>query len=327
MDKRNLSDKRFFSVARRSLFLILFLGVCLASCSGRSNEGVAPTMMPAATEFTFKQSEVETGVAKHQTVLTGFFLGGDCAELAVVNIDENGNRHLRIYAFSKDTWVSTLDTPLRSEVLFVDVVNIGGRDRLITYEQGRLNWFDPDSAKERALVEVTTNYNATGESGVPYLDISRDVNADGLDDLVVPDIDGFWIATQLRDGSFTAPDKTRTARPVSRQNCFGRYSQLPRGRDNALNCPLVSEVVSIRWTTTEMDAAISYSGTRTILTFIVKIRTGCFPRWQRPSLLTSLLTQTVPTRSLLTSREKICSYLSPASERTPSGECCIRSEI
>ena len=207
MDKRNLSDKRFFSVARRSLFLILFLGVCLASCSGRSNEGVAPTMMPAATEFTFKQSEVETGVAKHQTVLTGFFLGGDCAELAVVNIDENGNRHLRIYAFSKDTWVSTLDTPLRSEVLFVDVVNIGGRDRLITYEQGRLNWFDPDSAKERALVEVTTNYNATGESGIPYLDISRDINADGLDDLVVPDIDGFWIATQLRDGSFTAPIK------------------------------------------------------------------------------------------------------------------------
>ena len=58
-----------------------------------------------------------------------------------------------------------------------------------------------------SLVEVTTNYKATGESGVPYLDISRDVNDDGLDDLVVPDIDGFWIATQLRDGSFTDPIK------------------------------------------------------------------------------------------------------------------------
>ena len=207
MKKRNPFHKRFFSVARRNLFFILFFGVCLSSCSGRSNEGVAPTMMPASTEFTFKQYKVETGIAKHQTVLTGFLLGGDCAELAVVRIDANGNRHLRIYAFSKDTWVSKLDTPLRPEVLFVDVVSIGGRDRLITYEQGRLNWFDPDSAKDRALVEVTTNYNATGESGVPYVDISRDVNADGLDDLVVPDIDGFWIATQLPDGSFTDPIK------------------------------------------------------------------------------------------------------------------------
>ena len=207
MKKRNPFHKRFFSVARRNLFFILFFGVCLSSCSGRSNEGTAPTTMPASTEFTFKQYKVETGIAKHQTVLTGFLLGGDCAELAVVNIDANGNRHLRIYAFSEDTWVSKLDTPLRPEVLFVDVVSIGGRDRLITYEQGRLNWFDPDSAKDRALVEVTTNYNATGESGVPYVDISRDVNADGLDDLVVPDIDGFWIATQLPDGSFTDPIK------------------------------------------------------------------------------------------------------------------------
>ncbi|MYB95728.1 hypothetical protein F4054_15800 [Candidatus Poribacteria bacterium] len=213
MEKRNLSDKCFFSVVdctrryRRSLFFILFFGVCLSSCSGRSNEVIAPTMVPVSTEFTFKQYEVETGIAKHQTVLTGFLLGGDCAELAVVNVDENGNRPLHIYTFSKGVWVSKLDVPLRSEVLFVDVVNIGGRDRLITYEQGRLNWFDPDLLVERTLVKVTTNYKATKDGGIPYVDISRDVNYDGLDDLLVPDIDGFWIATQLPDGSFTDPIK------------------------------------------------------------------------------------------------------------------------
>ena len=163
--------------------------------------------MPTSTKFTFEQYEVKTGTAKHQTVLTGFFLGGDCAELAVVNVAENGNRLLHIYTFSEGAWVSKLDVPLRSEVLFVDVINIGGRDRLITYEQGRLNWFDLDSSVERALVKVTTNYKATKDGGIPYVDISRDVNSDGLDDLVVPDIDGFWIATQLPDGSFTDPIK------------------------------------------------------------------------------------------------------------------------
>ena len=164
-------------------------------------------MMPASTEFTFERYEVVTGTAKHQTVLTGFFLGGDFAELAVVNIDKSKNRHLHIYAFSEGTWVLKLDAPLRPEVLFVDVANIGGRDRLMTYEHGRLNWFDPESGAERTLVEVTTSYNATNDGGIPHVDISQDINSDGLDDLVVPDIDGFWIATQLCDGSFTDPIK------------------------------------------------------------------------------------------------------------------------
>ena len=207
MKKRNPLYKRFFSGARRNLFLILVFGVCLSSCSSRSNEMVAPTTIPTSTEFTFKQSEVETGTMKHQTVLTGSIFDGDFAELAVVNVDENGNRHLHIYTFSEGTWGPKLDAMLSPEVLFVDVANIGGRDRLITYEQGQLNWFDPDSAVARALVAITTNYNAPDDGGIPHIDISRDVNSDGLDDLVVPDINGFWIATQLRDGSFTNPIK------------------------------------------------------------------------------------------------------------------------
>ena len=212
MEKRNSTYKRWISAvgctrrSRRSLLSTLILSVFLSGCSGLFGKETAP-IRHAAAEFAFGQHEVVTGTAKHQTVLTGFFLDGDFAELAVVSIKKNKNRCLHIYAFSEGTWVSKLEAPLRPEVLFVDVVNIGGRDRLITYEQGRLNWFDPESATERALVELTTSYNATNDSGIPYVDISRDINSDNLDDLIVPDIDGFWIATQLRDGSFTDPIK------------------------------------------------------------------------------------------------------------------------
>ena len=212
MKKRNPFHKRWISAAkctrhfRRSLFSTLIFSIFLSGCSGLFGKNTAPIRHTAA-EFTFGQHEVVTGTAKHQTVLVGFFLGGDFAELAVVNIKKNKNRHLHIYAFSEGTWVSKLDVPLRPEVLFVDVVNIGGRDRLITYEPGRLNWFDPDSSVERALVKVTTNYKATKDGGIPYVDISRDINRDNLDDLIVPDLDGFWIATQLHDGSFTDPIK------------------------------------------------------------------------------------------------------------------------
>ena len=85
--------------------------------------------MPAAAEFTFEQYEVATGTTNYQTILTGFLFGGDFAELAVVHIDENDDRCLRLYAFGDGTWVHRLNATLRPEVLFVDVANIGGRDR------------------------------------------------------------------------------------------------------------------------------------------------------------------------------------------------------
>ena len=207
MKKRNPFHKRFLSVAectrrsRRTLFSILVFGVFLSGCSGLFGEEVEQ-MTPAAEEFTFDQYEVITGSAKRQTVLTGFLLGGTIAELAVVHIDENDNRHLRIYAFSDGTWAPKLDATLRPEVLFVDVANIGGRDRLITYERGNLNWFDPESATERPLVSVTSNFKPPRSGEIPHVDITRDVNADDRDDLIVPDSDGFWVFIQINDGTF-----------------------------------------------------------------------------------------------------------------------------
>lgn len=197
---------------RRSRFSILAIGVFLSQCSGLIGEEVEP-ITPAAADLTFEQYEVVTGSSKRQTVLTAFLLGGASAELAVVHIDENDSRRLRIYAFGDGTWVPRPDATLRPDVLFVDVANIGGRDLLITYERGRLNWFDPDSATERSLAAVATNYNATEEDEIPHVDITRDVNRDGRDDLVVPDVDGFWIATQSSDGSFTDPVKLGPPEP------------------------------------------------------------------------------------------------------------------
>lgn len=203
-----------------SLFVILVLSVLLSGCSGLLGKKVVP-MASADDALTFEEHEIVTGPAKHQTVLTGFFLGGDLAELAVVNSDGKGNRYLRIYAFDEGTWALRLDTTLRSDVLFVDVAKINGRDRLIMYEHGRLNWFDPNSTMERALVEVTTNYKATDDGRISYIDITRDVNGDDLDDIVVPNIDGFWIATQLPNGSFSDPIKLGPPEPLLDETALG----------------------------------------------------------------------------------------------------------
>ncbi len=171
--------------------------------------------VPAAAEFTFEQYEVVIGSAERQTVLTGFLLGGSVADLAVVNIDDNDDRCLRLYAFGDSTWAPLLDATLSPEVAFVDVAHIGGRDRLIAYEPGRLNWFDPESATERSLVAVVSNFNPPRSGEIPHVDVTCDVNGDERDDLVVPDVDGFWVFVQTSDGAFADPVKIGPATDMS----------------------------------------------------------------------------------------------------------------
>ena len=241
MKKRNPSHKRFLSakpslVAEctrhypRSLFSILVFGVFLSGCAGLLSKAVDP-MMPAHTKLTFEQHAVVTGVAKHQTVLTGFLFGGTIAELVVVNTDKNNNRHLRIYAFNNDTWMPKVDTTLRPEVLFVDVANIDGRDRLIMYEQGCLNWFNPESETEHTLVTVPSMMSLPNSS-IPHVDITHDVNGDTSDDLVVPDSDGFWVFIQTGDGAFADPTKLGPVTEIDR--LYGdegyRYNPWEQGR-------------------------------------------------------------------------------------------------
>ena len=241
MKKRNLFYKHFLSTIPRlatdctryyqlSRFFMLIFGVFLSGCSGLFGKEADP-MSPTPTEFTFEQYEVVTGVAKHQTVLTGFLLGGTIAELVVVSIDEADDRRLHIYAFDDDSWALRLEATLHPEVLFVDVANIGGRDRLITYENGYLNWFDPESATVHPLVAVTSN-TPPPKGAIPHLDITHDLNGDDRDDLVVPDSDGFWVLIQMDDGTFADPVKIGSSIEMGRIYAADgyRYNPWSQGR-------------------------------------------------------------------------------------------------
>ena len=190
---------------RRGRFSTLALGAVLVGCA--TYAGDVRGAEQAAEPVTFETYEVVTGSAERRTVLTGFLLDGAMAELAVVHVDENDDRRLRIFAFGDGVWAPRLDATLGPRVAWVDVANIGGRDRLLTYEPGRLNWFDPDSSIERALVPVTSSFNPPPRGDIPHVDVTRDVNDDGRDDLVVPEVDGFRVFIQMSDGTFADPVK------------------------------------------------------------------------------------------------------------------------
>ena len=220
MEKRNSVHKHFFShVEGRKhyywcLFPIFLFVVFLSSCSVESE--VLTPEIPASMEFTFDEYEIVTGITKRQSVLTGFLLDGPLAELAVVYIDENDAPRLRIYAFSGDTWAPKHDVSLRPEVSFVDVANIDGRDRFILYARGYISWLDPESATEHLLVSVPSNFQPPRSDEIPHVDITRDLNGDARDDLVVPDVDGFWVCIQKRDGTFAEKVKIGTVPEMER---------------------------------------------------------------------------------------------------------------
>ena len=211
MKERNLARKlpagiTYIKHSPGSLSAILMLCFCLSNCSSLIDEGVAP-IQHASTEAVFQRYELVTGQAKHQVVLTGFLFGRPVAEIVVISVDDSDNRYMHIYGFSGGIWGLIRETKLRPGVLFVDLAEIGGRDRLITYEMGRLNWFDPATGVVHPLVEITTTYKSPADGGILHVDITRDLNGDGLSDLIVPDLSGFWIATQLSDGAFSDPIK------------------------------------------------------------------------------------------------------------------------
>ena len=180
----------------RIVFSILVFG--LMPVAAQAGAGPAPAYVPV-------RHEVITGVAERQTVLTGFLSGGPVADLAAVHVDGDGDRRLRIFSFVDGGWEQAVEATLRRDVSFVDVADIDGRDRLIVYGGGRLTWFDPESATERGLVAVTSDFRESERGGVLHVDMTRDVNGDGRDDLTLVHGHGFHVLVQVTGGRFADP--------------------------------------------------------------------------------------------------------------------------
>ena len=178
--------------------------------------GLTETAPTFAENHLFDQYEIHTGIAAPQTVVSGFFLGGDTAEIAVVHIDGRGHRLLQLYRFEGSGWERMLEARLGSDVAFIDVANIGGRDRLIGHAAGRLVWFDPESGSQTVLVTAPTSFDPPRSNEVPHVDITHDVNGDGLDDLVVPDANGFRVFVQMPRGLFAGAIMVGAATDLSR---------------------------------------------------------------------------------------------------------------
>lgn len=185
----------------------------------------------------FETHEIGTPAALHQTVLPGNFDGSGRAQLALVIVGPDRSLRIRLIARDSGEWITTLDGALDPAVLFVEVARMAGHDRLITYRRGSVEWLDPESGEQRPLIDLAIPYRASPEDGTPHLDIARDLNGDGRDDLLLPDIDGFWLALQSPDGSFGPAVRLGPAEPFARSNAYGDKRTYAQAGITAENLP------------------------------------------------------------------------------------------
>ena len=169
----------------------------------------------------FDSTSIITPPTAHQTVLFGALADDRRAQLGLIAVSPAGERRLRVYVREGVAWALRHDAPLAKDVRYVDVARIADRDRLIAHRTGGFDWIDPVDGERHPLVELANRFHAPSDAGVPELDIVRDLNGDGRDDLLVPDVDGFWIALQSRDGSFAPVVKLGPAEPFRDATAFG----------------------------------------------------------------------------------------------------------
>ena len=134
----------------------------------------------------FDQYEIELGDEKYQTILFGDLLGGSHSEISVTTRDSLGNISLYIYSYENEKWTKTMESELSKEILFVDIANIAGRDRLIFYEQGNFSWFDTEKMVTRDLLSFSFNYTGKLKDRIPWVNMNFDLNNDTFDDFIIP---------------------------------------------------------------------------------------------------------------------------------------------
>ena len=162
---------------------------------------LAPCAAAAASTPAFDSFLVDTGDDESQIFLRGKLLaGGDTDELIVLGHGAHAPRTLAVFAFGDGAWRLAHRAEVAADVLFADIVTLDGQDRLLLHRRGSVDWLDPGDWTRKALVAAPSLYNVPGRT-LPHINIGRDVNDDGRDDIAVPDFNGYSLWLQRADGS------------------------------------------------------------------------------------------------------------------------------
>ena len=164
---------------------------------------VMPAKLPAAADFNI--TELATGRAIDQTIMTAFLGDPGRADMIVVSVSEKLDKKLELYELQDEGYAASpsIEMPLSHEVISIDVGRIHEQDSLVIFTGREAIQYDPRSGTHRTLINYQSIYNTPVQDSVPNLDLFRDLNQDGRDDFFIPGFSGATVYIQQQDGSFS----------------------------------------------------------------------------------------------------------------------------
>lgn len=164
---------------------------------------IAAISQGGLAELAYDNHRIDLGESISQTVVHGRLTGGRADDLIVFTHDERV-REMAVYAYDGGAWSRVHLAEVPSDVIFVDMINLGGRDRLLALRRGGVDWIDPETWTVRPWLSAASMYKVAPPD-VRELDVALDLNGDALDDIALPGFDGYAVWTQRSDGSLTGP--------------------------------------------------------------------------------------------------------------------------
>lgn len=140
-------------------------------------------------------------------IIAAFLLDPEQANLLVREFSENGGRFIATYAMVDENHFDSQAIgviTVNPEVIFVDTgtVTNGTVESLILFEREQAWRVDPLTGKREHLIDFHSLYQQPVLDELPSLDLVRDINGDGLEDIMIPDFDGYWVYLQRSKGKF-----------------------------------------------------------------------------------------------------------------------------
>ncbi|MCY3812496.1 MAG: VCBS repeat-containing protein [Gammaproteobacteria bacterium] len=166
----------------------------------------AGLMSNVAVGLSFESFAIEAGTFRAAEVLRLSQDGG--STLVLVGEDEHGDRRFAVHVLDQGGWRNAHEAGLPPDALFADTLATGAADQLVVFDGQRLFRLGAPEWEPKPLATDPPPTIYRGEtSGVASVDVARDVNGDGRDDIVLPDFDGLWIILQDDTGGFAEPVK------------------------------------------------------------------------------------------------------------------------
>lgn len=174
--------------------------------------GMLGALAAVPSELAYKSYELDVGEAEVQMLFTGQLTGPEANDLVVFTIEEGRARHATVYSHDGDTFSPGATAEVPADIVVLDTWESTEGTTLLAARQHGLDRFDPATGTFEPWLamggEVHEPINAPEEasSGMVFLfNFSRDLNDDGLDDIVYVNNDATVVRIQQSDGRLAEP--------------------------------------------------------------------------------------------------------------------------